>query len=119
MAFRSNVVLRWEYRPGSTLFLVWQQSREDFGTDSTFRSGGAFRDLTHTMPENVFLVKLNSGLASELRDRDGLSGQPPPGDASIQAGGAWYLRHRPKLTPPTVASQHLLGQLTHSLRRPS
>jgi hypothetical protein len=59
MAFRSNVVLRWEYRPGSTLFLVWQQSREDFGTDGTFRSGGAFRDLTRTRPENVFLVKLN------------------------------------------------------------
>jgi hypothetical protein len=25
---RSNVVLRWEYRPGSTLFVVWQQNRE-------------------------------------------------------------------------------------------
>jgi hypothetical protein len=26
-SFRSNTVLRWEYRPGSTLFLVWQQDR--------------------------------------------------------------------------------------------
>lgn len=26
-SFRSNVVLRWEFRPGSTLFLVWQQNR--------------------------------------------------------------------------------------------
>ena len=26
--FRSNVVFRWEYRPGSTLFLVWSQGRE-------------------------------------------------------------------------------------------
>ena len=26
-SFRSNVVLRWEYRPGSTLYLVWQQDR--------------------------------------------------------------------------------------------
>ncbi len=26
-SFRSNVVLRWEYRPGSTLYLVWQQNR--------------------------------------------------------------------------------------------
>jgi hypothetical protein len=26
-SFRSNVVLRWEWRPGSTLFLVWQQDR--------------------------------------------------------------------------------------------
>lgn len=29
-SFRSNVVLRWEWRPGSTLFLVWQQSRSGF-----------------------------------------------------------------------------------------
>ena len=26
--FRSNVVFRWEYRPGSTLFLVWSQGRQ-------------------------------------------------------------------------------------------
>ncbi|HEU0015821.1 MAG TPA: DUF5916 domain-containing protein [Longimicrobium sp.] len=27
-SFRSNAVLRWEWRPGSTLFVVWQQDRE-------------------------------------------------------------------------------------------
>ena len=27
LSFRSNVVLRWEWRPGSTLYLVWQQDR--------------------------------------------------------------------------------------------
>ncbi len=26
-SFRSNLVLRWEWRAGSTLFLVWQQNR--------------------------------------------------------------------------------------------
>ena len=26
-SFRSNAVLRWEWRPGSTLFVVWQQNR--------------------------------------------------------------------------------------------
>lgn len=30
LSFRSNLVLRWEWRPGSTLFLVWQQSRSEF-----------------------------------------------------------------------------------------
>src|SRR5207253_10376518 len=33
-SLRGNAVLRWEYRPGSTLFLVWQQQRsgsEPFG----------------------------------------------------------------------------------------
>ena len=28
-SFRSNVVLRWEWRPGSTLFVVWQQNRAE------------------------------------------------------------------------------------------
>jgi hypothetical protein len=38
--FRSNTVLRWEYKPGSTLFLVWAQGREDSGdrvNDFSFR----------------------------------------------------------------------------------
>ncbi len=35
LSFRSNVVLRWEFRPGSTLFLVWQQNRE--GSDEPGR----------------------------------------------------------------------------------
>jgi hypothetical protein len=29
--FNSNAVVRWEYRPGSTLFLVWQQGRVQDG----------------------------------------------------------------------------------------
>ena len=28
-SFRTTNVLRWEYRPGSTLFVVWQQAREN------------------------------------------------------------------------------------------
>jgi len=62
-AFRSNVVLRWEYRPGSTLFVVWQQGREGMSSNGSFRLGGGFRDLVRTMPENVFLVKLNYWLS--------------------------------------------------------
>lgn len=30
LSFRSNLVMRWEWRPGSTLFLVWQQNRSTF-----------------------------------------------------------------------------------------
>src|SRR4029078_10984670 len=29
-SLRGNAVVRWEYRPGSALFFVWQQQREDF-----------------------------------------------------------------------------------------
>ncbi|MFN2637734.1 MAG: DUF5916 domain-containing protein [Gemmatimonadaceae bacterium] len=54
---RGNAVLRWEYRPGSALFVVWQQQRSDFepvGDFSAVRDvGGIFR----TVPTNILLVK--------------------------------------------------------------
>jgi len=58
-SFRSNVVLRWEYRPGSTIFLVWQQGRSGFSSDGRYRFGDATQSLFATQPENVFLVKVN------------------------------------------------------------
>ena len=58
--FRSNAVLRWEYRPGSALYLVWQQGREDFedqrGTRSLF---GDLDRLFSAHPSNTFLVKVS------------------------------------------------------------
>jgi hypothetical protein len=58
-SLRGNAVFRWEYRPGSTLFLVWTRSGNsslsrgqiDFGTDA----GALFQGAS----ENVFLVKVN------------------------------------------------------------
>ena len=58
--FRSNVVFRWEYNPGSTLFVVWSQGREGFlpmrGQDSF---GGNLGDLFGRRANDVFLVKLS------------------------------------------------------------
>jgi len=56
--FRSNTVLRWEYRPGSTLFLVWAQGRLQEGLDAgTFQLGRDYRNLFSAHPDNTFLVK--------------------------------------------------------------
>jgi hypothetical protein len=61
--FRSNAVLRYEYRPGSTLFVVWQQGRSDYLTraDEGYNEGYDFgRDYRSTFrdhPNNTFLVK--------------------------------------------------------------
>ncbi len=60
--FRSNLVLRWEYRPGSTLFVVWQQSRDSFAPDPRFRLGSDLGDLFAVPARNVFLVKVNGWL---------------------------------------------------------
>ena len=55
-----NVVYRWEYRPGSTLYLVWTQSRSDDLTDvGTLDFARDRRALFSTHPDNIFLVKLN------------------------------------------------------------
>ena len=60
-SLRGNAVLRWEYRPGSVLFLVWSQSRNAFmETDNPLLK--PYYDLRNTFTdkgENVFLVKLN------------------------------------------------------------
>ena len=51
-------MLRWEYRPGSTLFVVWTQGRGDFlRTTGTRSLAGDFRDLFDLHPNNTFLVK--------------------------------------------------------------
>jgi len=56
--FNSNVVLRWEYRPGSTLFVVWTQGRGEFLRETGTRSlAGDFGDLFTLHPDNTFLVK--------------------------------------------------------------
>lgn len=58
--FRSNLVLRWEYRPGSALFLVWQQGRQDSEAERGNRT--LFGDLDRLFgahPSNTFLVKLS------------------------------------------------------------
>ena len=49
--------LRWEYRPGSTLFVVWQQGREDVLDQATFRFGRDFGGVFDAPASNVFLVK--------------------------------------------------------------
>jgi Domain of unknown function (DUF5916)/Carbohydrate family 9 binding domain-like len=57
---QSNLVFRWEYNPGSTIFLVWNEGRqgvspvegsENFKTD--------LRDLLRLHPANTFLVKVS------------------------------------------------------------
>ena len=57
---RSNVVFRWEYRPGSTLFVVWSQGRTaSSSVEGTRGLGGDLRDLFDLRPDNGFLVKLS------------------------------------------------------------
>jgi hypothetical protein len=57
--FRSNLLLRWEYSPGSTLFLVWSQGRTSNATNGKFSYGNDMKDLFSIRPHNVFLIKFS------------------------------------------------------------
>jgi Domain of unknown function (DUF5916) len=58
-ALRTNTVVRWEYRPGSTLFVVWTQGREDDTNRNPEQSWARdYRDLFGLHPDNTFLIKL-------------------------------------------------------------
>jgi hypothetical protein len=56
---RTNSVVRWEYRPGSTFFLVWAHGRQDSGNQNPRQSWERdYRDLFGLHPDNTFLVKV-------------------------------------------------------------
>jgi len=59
--FLSNLVIRWEYNPGSSLYLVWSQTRSGFndtGNLDLFNNLGDLFDRGDNKPHNVFLIKL-------------------------------------------------------------
>jgi len=58
-ALRANAVLRWEYLPGSTLFLVWTRSSEDALAVGNLDFSRDARAVFRGPSENIFLVKLN------------------------------------------------------------
>ncbi len=60
---QSNAVLRWEYRPGSTLFFVWAQSRSDDVNAVDLSLNRQARALWRTPGTNVLLVKVSYWLA--------------------------------------------------------
>ncbi len=58
--FQSNIVFRWEYKPGSTLFLVWNEGRQGNASEAGDKNfQGDVRDLMRLHPANTFLVKLS------------------------------------------------------------
>ena len=64
-----NAVFRWEWRPGSTLFFIWQQSRRDSASGrgiagarsraGHFDFGRDTEAMFEVAPDNIFMVKLN------------------------------------------------------------
>jgi len=57
--FRSNLVLRWEYRPGSTLFAVWSQGRNHFVRMGDFSFASDLGTLLEQPADDVFMLKVS------------------------------------------------------------
>ena len=58
-SFRTTNVVRWEYRPGSSLFVVWQQGRFDDQDQGEFRFRRDFGGVFSAPSNNTFLVKFS------------------------------------------------------------
>lgn len=56
-SLRGTAVVRWEYRPGSTVFFVWTQQREGFDAFGDFQFGRDRSALFRDRPTNIFQVK--------------------------------------------------------------
>jgi uncharacterized protein DUF5916/cellulose/xylan binding protein with CBM9 domain len=56
-SLRGTAVLRWEYRPGSTMFFVWTQQREGSMPNGDYQFSRDYSALFHDPADNVFLIK--------------------------------------------------------------
>ena len=57
--FRSNLVFRWEYRPGSQLYFVWANERTMAENGNNTMVGDAMSKLRDVHPNNIFQIKLS------------------------------------------------------------
>jgi hypothetical protein len=58
-SFRTTNVVRWEYKPGSALFVVWQQGKSDDREYGDFRFGRDFSGVFSAPSNNTFLMKFS------------------------------------------------------------
>jgi hypothetical protein len=57
--FNSNLVARWEFRPGSTLYFVWTNTRFQDSNPNDFKIWKGFGDIWNVKSENAFMIKLS------------------------------------------------------------
>ena len=57
--YNSNLVIRWEYKTGSTLFLVWSQGASDYVENSAMNYSKDMRNLFKTNIDNVLMLKFS------------------------------------------------------------
>ncbi len=61
--FNSNLVVRWEFRPGSTAYVVWSQARSSFAPGGDFQLRSDVDGLFGEHPHDVFLLKVSKWMS--------------------------------------------------------
>jgi hypothetical protein len=59
LQFRSNLVARWEYRPGSVIYLVWSMDKTGSAEPLDAALGESMQQFGTIHPNNIFLVKFS------------------------------------------------------------
>jgi len=57
--FRSNLVLRWEYHPGSQFYFVWSNDRTEYLNPGNYGMNDMANRISNVFPNNIFLIKFN------------------------------------------------------------
>ncbi len=56
---RSNLVVRWEYLPGSIIYFVWTSGRNDYSSNGTLSLGKDLKNLFNAPSTNAFMIKIS------------------------------------------------------------
>lgn len=59
LSFRSNLVLRWEWQPGSTAYFIWQNNRQRFTPFGTAVGAGQLFDAMNADGDNFLALKVS------------------------------------------------------------
>jgi hypothetical protein len=57
--YRSNLVARWEYRPGSTVYLVWSFTQNRYKNEGSYSFKDDMGEIFRVHPHNIFLIKFS------------------------------------------------------------
>ncbi|MFO7369224.1 MAG: DUF5916 domain-containing protein, partial [Bacteroidales bacterium] len=57
--FRSNLVFRWEYKPGSQIYLVWSNDKTEYLNPGGYAIHNMADRISGAAPNNIFLVKFS------------------------------------------------------------
>ena len=58
-SLRVNAIFRWEWRPGSTLYVAWTQKREDTAYPGVFELRRDVRGLVSAPADDILLMKVS------------------------------------------------------------